>query len=252
MALDRKNIDFLAVNTLPSFASWIPTSGASVLVDTATLPPRSQVLCFADSTYNDALSSAEYRKLTLTMNSKPDIMSNYLTLQQLAVEIHIVYSVNANSQIPETDILLVMNEDDIISNTDGTFTVQRIFPTQGRAIQELTITIVNTGLNEIKVRDCRLQRSADINVAQLADQINILNDAATPTSFKIYEGTEGSNIINGLGVIIASGLELKYKPIIEGNRLSSIDTNFRGPIPVVYVPEYINLETTTDDSTEES
>ena len=46
-------------------------------------------------------------------------------------------------------------------------------------------------------------------------------------------------------------LELKYKAVREGNRVVSIDTNFRGPIPVVYIPELIDLSTVTDDSTKE-
>lgn len=252
MALDRNNIDFLAVNTLPAFASWeIIEGGASVLVDTASLPPNSYIGHKLNAQYNDGLSSAEYRKLTLTLETKPELVSNYTTLQQLIVEIHLIYAVNTNSQINETDIVIVMNEDDIIENTDGTFTVQRIFQTQSRAIQECLITISNTGLNAVNIRDARLQRSADINVAQIADQINMLNEAAQPTSFKVYEGTAESNIIDGIGVIIASGLELKYKAVREGNRVSSIDTNFRGPIPVVYIPEYIDLSTNTDDNNTE-
>lgn len=252
MALDRNNVDFLAVNTVPSFASWdILEGGASVLADTASLPPNSYIGYKLVNSLNDALSSAEYRKLTLTLDGKPDILSNYTTLQQLIVEIHLVYAVNTNSQINESDIVIVMNEDDIIENSDKTFTVQRIFQTQSRAIQEAIITISNTGLNTVNIRDCRLQRSADINVAQLANQINMMNEEAQPTSFKVYEGTESSNMIDGIGVIIASGLELKYKAVREGNRVVSIDTNFRSSIPVVYVPEYIDLSTTTDDSTEE-
>ena len=69
MALDRKNIDFLADNTLPTLASWeIIEGGASVLVDTATLPPKAYIGHSLDPNFNDALSSAEYRKLTITIN----------------------------------------------------------------------------------------------------------------------------------------------------------------------------------------
>lgn len=252
MALDRKNIDFLAVNTLPTLASWeIIEGGASVLVDTATLPPKSYIGHSLDPNFNDALSSAEYRRLTITLTSRPNIDSNYTTFQQLLVKLNIIYAANTNSEINETPIDLVMNDDDIIENSDGTFTLQRIIKTNSRAIQSLTIIILNTALNTVEVRDVRLQRSADINVGQIQSQLKLMQDSMTPKSFKVYEPNL-DNVLDGIGVVIKSGIELKYKPIRVGNRLSSIETNFQEPMPVVYVAEHIDLTTKDDGSSEDT
>ena len=250
MALDRKNIDFLVQNTVPSFASWNIVGGASVVADTATLPPNSSIAYELNANYNDALSSADYRRLTLTLYEKPDLASNYKSIQQLSVDIHMLYAVNTSGETSEEDVLITMNEDDIIENVDGTYTVQRVFPTNRRALQACIVTICNTGINSVTIRDCRLQRSVDISTGQIQSFLSNLYEEKEPTGFKIYE-PNSDNIIGGLGVIISSGLELKYKPIREGNRLVEIQTNFRPAMPIVYVAEAIDLSTNTDGSTEE-
>lgn len=251
MALDRKNIDFLAVNTLPSFASWeILNGGASVLVDTATLPPQSSVGHSLNREYNNGLDSSEYRKFTLTLSSKPSIDSNYTSFQQVNVNLHIVYAANTNSQINETDIEIVMNEDDIVENTNDTYTLQRIITTNSRAIQSLVITISNQGLNTITVSDARLHRSADINTSEMLNQISQIKTEMTPRSFNIYEPNL-DNIINGIGVVVESGVEYKYKPIRVGNRTSSVETNFCESMPVVYIPKEIDLSTSDPGNADE-
>lgn len=249
MALDRKNIDFLVDNTLPPFSSWeVKEGGASVLVDTATLPPNSYVSHTLNAEFNNGLDSAEYRKLTITMTSKPGLASNYTSIQQLLVKIHIVYSANTNSEIDETDYILVMSDDDLIYNDNDTFTLQRIIQTNSRALQFCNVSVINTGLNQIEVRDIRLQRSADINVGQMASYLKLQQTEMDPKSFNIYEPNM-DNILDAIGIVINSGIEIKWKPIRQGNRLISIKTNFKEDMPVAYIPEYADMSTTTPGNT---
>ena len=63
-------------------------------------------------------------------------------------------------------------------------------------------------------------------------------------------GRASKNAGAGTG-LLGLGLELKYKPIREGNRLVEIQTNFGPAMPIVYVAEAIDLSTNTDGSTEE-
>jgi hypothetical protein len=87
-------------------------------------------------------------------------------------------------------------------------------------------------------------------MGQLSTVINGLNSEKAIKSFKVYD-KDSNNMITGLGAIIAKGLELKWKPVYEGNQVSQIDTNFQDPIPVVYVYEDIDLTTSDDGSSEE-
>lgn len=250
MALDRKNIEFLQVNTLPSFSSWeITTGGASVLADTATLPPQSTVAHSLNPDYNSGLSPSEYRKLTLTINTKPSIESNYTAFQQVRVNLHIVYGANTNSQVNEVDVEITLNEDDIIENTNNTYTLQRIINTNSKIMQTLIVTISNTGLNTVTVSDARLQRSADINTEEILNELTQTRDQMNPKAFNFYIPVE--DILNGLGVVVVSGAEYKYKPDRIGNLLNQIETNFSDPMPCVYLKKPIDL-TTSDPGNAES
>lgn len=249
MALDRKNISFMGVNTLYEFSSWSKLENASVLANSATIGPNGLVGTSLDPEYNDALSSANYRQFTLVLTFEPNEELNY-TNDVLEIRIIELYGANSNSNVYKNDRVIAFTQDDLIKNSDDTYTLRRIYPTENRAMQSCEVYIINRTLNPIEVRDADLQRSADISTGQLGTLINSMNDAATPTSFKIYTDESGG-YINGLGVIIASGLELKYKPTFEGDLLNAIETNFSDPIPIVYVADMIDL-TTNGSETEGS
>lgn len=242
MALDRQSLDFLNKNTLVDFSSFdIIGEGASVLADTATIPPGSYVGYNLNNGYNLALASAAYRKFQLLVENLPLVSSDYNATQQLLIELNALYAINTQDEIIKGTVKFAVNKDSCTPSGEK-FLFTRIFPTLNKEMQSATLKIFNNGLNTVTIQAAKLFRSADVNRGQLANIIDESDNAMTPMQFKVYD-PEDDNRVEGIGVIVRKNVEVKFKGIVQDNKTVQFETNFCDPIEVVYVKEHINLNT---------
>ena len=178
MALDRKNIDFLAVNTLPTLASWeIIEGGASVLVDTATLPPKSYIGHSLEPNFNDALSSAEYRRLTNLYSSNLNIAIRRRILAQGSE--YQMGDVNMDGIVNKSDVTEILNI--IANNIQISEELQNITDVDGNGV-------VDSGDTELLLQSIQGTNSNDILPKTNIYSFNSLIDGTILTNDPLAAG----------------------------------------------------------------
>lgn len=250
MAIDLQAIDYLVTSTVPNFSDWTPNQQASVLATEATLGSGGEVSFELIDAIGNGKSAAQYRKLTMTISGidiASDTLANYISENRIQFRLDALYAINTSSEEMYESILCIINPIDITVVNENSIQIEKIIPTWNKAMQTGIVKIINNTESQIVVSNiisgstnATLLRSADVSNEQAAQILNTILRSTDPQMFKFYRL---SNILDGLGIVVPSGREIKFKPIREGNDVVEIQTNYREAMPCIYINEPIDITT---------